>query len=276
MGNCLITQLKGSVSNENLQPYGTIKIGCIKTGSPSKNAQEMGIFAIGQTITVNGNGYFALTYEGLDDPSSRLTSYTIPSVQASPLLLYFKNDNYDIFITGRYDTSNIRYLRITKETSEQTIFSLDVDELKYVTGLQNLKASNQNKVSGNLSSLAKTTIQEITINNSSCTGRLMDLGVCTSLTILLLNRLDEKDDIVDFVLAQIENGRATCTSLSIYRPSYFSTFGGNNMEGISSFATLSWTSSSHIVLEGTDTVYIKGTPTAEEEAAWAEKTVIEV
>lgn len=277
MGNCLITQLKGSVNNSNLQPYGTVKVGCVETSSPSSDAQTLGIFAPNQTITVNGDGYFALTYEGLDDPSSRLTTYTIPLSQSSIMYLYFKNDNYNIFITGRYDTDwSFRYLNITKETSLQTIFSLDVDEFKYIYDFETLKASNQAKVYGHLSSLAKPHIKEISINGSTCVGSLMDLASCTSLATLLLNRLTQKDDIINFVAAQIVNGRETCTGISVYKPGTFSVFGGNAMNELSGFSTLSWTSSSHIVVEGSGYVYAKGA-SAEEIAEWeAEEKVVVV
>lgn len=268
MGNCLITKLKGSVDNVNLQPYGTVKVSCLKTTAPSQTAQTLIIYAKGQTITVNGNGYFALTYAGLDDPASRLTSYTLPESQSDVLYLYFKNDDYNIFITGRYDdTYSFRYLNMTPSTYEQTIFAFNIDELAYVDDFQRLRGSNQTKISGHLSSMAKPSLMEITVNSSSCVGSLMDFAVCTNIVILHLNKQSEKSDIADFVAAQVGHGRSTCDGIGFHNPGLFCTFGGNPLTNLTSFAELSWTSASHIVLEGSGYIYCKGA-SAEEIAEW--------
>lgn len=80
-------------------------------------------------MRVNKGGYFALTFAGLDDPASRLTEIDLSSEEKN---LYFANGEYDIFI-GKKNTLRTLYVQ-----QNNTLFSQNLENLKYCKGLYNL------------------------------------------------------------------------------------------------------------------------------------------
>ncbi len=106
MGNLVKVQFNGILDGHRLQPFGTMKLSVLKIESPSSSTQWLSLEGNGHIITVNKGGYFALSYDGLSDPSARLTSYTIQG--SNVVTLFFKNDNYDIFISNKYNNTTFK------------------------------------------------------------------------------------------------------------------------------------------------------------------------
>jgi hypothetical protein len=103
MGNCLVTKLKGVVDNPNLPKLGEMTLtatyysGTIDWGNcclELTNTQDC-------VISISGDGYFVLdNFEDLDNPSARLTTYTLPANTRKGM--FFSNGNYKVKISNKY------------------------------------------------------------------------------------------------------------------------------------------------------------------------------
>lgn len=282
---CIVNKLNGTLPNGSLPRLGCVRIHAVKLDSvPHSNCVRMTISANGQTISVTGNGYFSTTYEGLIDPASRMTSVTISGTGIKTY--YFVNDDYDVFITGKY--SELAKIGLGTGSTVYNLYTLlhvDTEEFKYDSGLELFAASYNSNISGKASDIIHDGITDIQLIDTKVVAMLSDFSDCILLNTLHLPSVVEKDEIYDFVTSQVNAGRTTCSSLSIKNIQNAATFRGMEItceENTSSFLT--WDTSSKITLymqastiADCTRIYAYGA-TAEEIAAWeqAGKTVVVV
>lgn len=271
MANCIITKFNSVAGNQRLQPLGTMKISVSEIESPSASSQALGLEGNGHTVTVNADGYFALSYAGLSDPSSRLTSYTLSG--SSAVTLYFKNGNYDIFISGKYNNTSLKTVMFPTNTD---VFSVDVDEFAYCDAPFKYDFEGCKHASGNVRSLIKGNLYTIFTNNTNIVSApILEFGkVCVRIANLVLDDNTEKSDIIDFVDAQKAINRTTNTSgIRVKNIGRMSTF-NNQSFTFDGDSYIKW-DATKIWIEATDKVVAYGASAAEI-AAWeqAGKTVV--
>ena len=283
MGNCIITKFNGSYDRV-LPKFGDVIIHAKKLQDvPNYSSVCLQVSANGQTVRVTGDGYFSETYEGLDDPALRLTTITLSDTSLKAL--YFKNDDYDILISGKYGAIEKISMSV-RSGSYPSIFNFDIEEFKYDSALNSFLAYFVQGLTGNVSDLVRSGLTEINIVGTQISGKLTDFSDCVSITTLSLAETLVKDEIMDFVTRQVELERTTCSRITTQNIKNFAVFRGVTLEYASSVnGCMSWDTASKVTIGlGNNTslsncpkIYAYGA-TAEEIAAWeqAGKTVVVV
>ena len=286
MENCLITQLKGVVQNDNLTKLGTIKLHVTPKTITNELQQRLTVRAINGTIDVilPGPYYFGDTVADISTNTD--TQY---SSSGSAPTKYFKNAEYSIVIDPKY---NLRWLKIANVAN--SIISVDIADLKYCTSLEELQLdgsdsrgdiaalssiTNLNELSigdtqitGDISSLSGLNLEVLLINTQGIsgnisalanmtnlttlslgqyiTGDIASLGKCTKLETAYLGNTTIGGTVESFVNGQCtaaQNPRtATQTPLHIDALLLKATFGGNNYN--ESVSYLSWESATEIAV----------------------------
>ena len=97
--DCLVKKLRRSVANDSLNKLGVLKLNVHHyDGTLSSGYQyELTVKTNADVkVSVDGDGYFTVDNNELNNPSARKTEYTITT--RGQKLFYFKNDNYNIEI----------------------------------------------------------------------------------------------------------------------------------------------------------------------------------
>lgn len=166
---CLITKLKGVVSDSTLPVLGRMYISVSQQDSPDKNSQKLVITSSeSQTISVEG-GQANLTLN--EDMATELTN----SIELTPNVettVYCKNGNYRIIIPNKY-----AIIRIGKfeSTIGGTALSLNIDDFKYANNFKGLYLDKASGVYGNLSSMKGKPINILSPLNN-VTVKISDLN----------------------------------------------------------------------------------------------------
>lgn len=250
MGNCLKTQLKDAVVNQSLQRINEFKFTVLRQSeNPRLMLEIRGINSL--PIRCTNEGYFATTEEGLLNPESRLTSYTVPANTTQ--VLYFSNTNYYVFIDNKFD---IRTLNIqTVNGSLANNIELDIIEYKYLVDLEKISVPSSCKgdmsflsnfvnlqvinlygediygvynpsncicswiniggnITGNISNFSNIYLSRLAISSSRFSGQLDSLG-----TSIYLNTLYTAPDIIGSIeslaASMVTNGRTSGSLLII-------------------------------------------------------------
>lgn len=140
--NCLVTTLKGKVSNDSLLKRGEFVIKNVYSASGITET-KCAIDFNNCTVRVNNGGYFATSYAGLNNQAQRLTEKTIDAETR----LYFSNGDYDIFIGNK---SNLTEIFLPDNTPLKLI---DLSLLKYCSSLNQLQAKG-GSIEGDISNLS--------------------------------------------------------------------------------------------------------------------------
>lgn len=189
--NCIKTTLLASTNNGNLPKLGELIIQA-KILSQVNNASIQQGFSITTyspvVISVDGDGYFATTLAGLDNPSSRMTEYTTQT--NTPLQLYFKNDTYNVHISNKYE---LRALTFNGQSLvNRSLFTMDFSGLKYATQVLIIRCQ---AVEGeaDLSVFSNHLVQkEIALSLSKLSGNLSELPQVNTLDTITLVAPDNK------------------------------------------------------------------------------------
>lgn len=268
--NCLIKKLPVSFDDPSLVEVGELVFPVRSIADFGKNNSKFRFWSANSemTISTDGDGYFALSYEGLDAPASRLTSYNVPA-SSDGTSLFLKNGDYNIHIKSKYVLTNILLsgnspyanplnIVLRNLTYMPALVSIVVpdaygtlEDLKSVTTLQVLRIKTptdaDSHVSGKLSDLADLLeLQEIVISRcNSITGELSQLGSLVNLTTIKLAQNSGYDSLISgtiesFVAAQRLAGRTTESGISCVFNHTNITFNGSLVSS-SSVKTLSWT-----------------------------------
>lgn len=279
MGNCTITKFNGVLNDDTLPVFNHIVIHAKKLSNLNHNSEfRMRLVGNGITVTVTGEGYFSDNYSGLEPATPHLTTYTIPDSNVH--WFYFKNDNYDIHITGKYgglDTFKVQ----PSSASRNSLFNADLSEFKYDDSLTAIDIGRH--ITGNASDVAKQGVVTVSLMFGNLTASLSDFNGCLSIQELDLPSKANKDEILDFVSSQVNSGRTDCSDLRLYNLKNFAVLSGVSLDySASDDAHISWDTASKVIaylgastIENCPKIYAYGA-TAEEIATWeqAGKTVV--
>lgn len=166
MENCLKTQLKAVVNNDNLPIFGAviIKINEIPSGS-SKSRTIVLKFTEDTKVKVKGSGYIQTSQALLDsDPKTELI---IPANLPS----YIQSTNIDmtLIVENKYNMSLIQFVN----TGNGNTCSINIDELQNSEDLYYLEAI-KSLCYGNIKSLKSTNITQLQVGDSQITGSIED------------------------------------------------------------------------------------------------------
>lgn len=238
MKNCLKTKLKGVVNDNNLRKLGEWIIPVVKLGTVSYPSNQQSISVAFNAsvetpvlITVDGDGYFATSLEGLT-PEDGLTELLI--TDDSQKALYFANENYNIHISNKYLVT--RFLINGQNASNRSIIVPNLDELEYspltqirfnyVNGTLNLASLSKNTtmlniegvasgITGDLDNLSTlTTLQYITLNSVPIVGNLSSLSALTGVKDLWIKNTDIEGNISSLTMPNLRNLQLENTRVS--------------------------------------------------------------
>lgn len=183
--DCLVTKLKGVVSDTNLLPLGAMILHVSKQEDDSNNQMfELHIQTTeAQEIKVI-NGDSNLT---LDSTMSSGWKNQFAVNSGYDNVFYCKNGNYDLLITNKYAIT-----RLGKRDSnvDSRAISFDIDSLKYSKDLECIAQKPLVNLSGALSSLEGKTFGFLYLSGSEVTGdinTLNNIGVKTIDGICVIN-----------------------------------------------------------------------------------------
>lgn len=177
--DCLVTKLKASVDNNDLFKLGEFKIKNVYSASGITETNCAIDFKT-CTVRTNKGGYFATSFAGLNEPSSRLTELTVINEQR----LYFSNGDYDIIIGDKYniyelympdnyplkrvDLADLKYCTKLWNVSARNAAQGDIANFSGCTQLGALVLSNNNEVYGDIAAFANKPIFNLQLRN--CIG----------------------------------------------------------------------------------------------------------
>lgn len=240
MENCLTTQLKGTVQNDNLLKIGDMVVQVKKSLDANVETSIKIAFNVESTITPRGNGLIGLSAGNLSS-----NPVTIPANTETQVFL--SNDDYDIVISNKY---NIIRLEAGRDNNSICVF--DLAELKYCSllslrltgnhiGSFNDVTTNQlyinsntvhgnvnlftvghtptgvgkyfvlagENIEGNIGKIANATDYVFNVTASKITGDISQLAICSSATNIAVAYSDvygTVESVVDVIKEQKDTG----------------------------------------------------------------------
>ena len=178
MNKCLVTKLKGSVSNNNLLKIGEMRMRIAKVENPTDATQSFGI-NINKPVTfkIVGDGYF--------------TDKTLVENKGKTITLdgnngvWVSNDDVEIAILDKYSINsiNVNYPGQTSTSYGSNLY-LDLSYLKYSTALTYLDM-HSTQVTGDIANLKNlTALTYMDVQNTQVTGDIANLKNLTALTYI--------------------------------------------------------------------------------------------
>lgn len=210
--NCLKTQLKGVVSDNNLPVLGMIKIK-VKVESDSI-APRLAAYGVNDLLEIT------LFDDGVTFSSAIGQSVVIDSKHAKISKTYgsklylsgaSENDWINVGYSPKYDITNIG----------RNSDGINLADLSYIDGLTVLTPKTNSLTFGKLDYLSRcSNLTTIDLSGNTLSGNIAALGTLTNLQTLGLSisHSDYSGNFSDFVAAQKANGRTSCDSLVLYSP----------------------------------------------------------
>ena len=220
MGNCLETQLKERVNNDNLILFKAAKF--ITAAKTIGSSDKIEINNNNACIVKAMNGSFSTSVGGAQETSKNYDA-------SQNITLYGSPSGSTLNITEKYGLNIFR-------CSASTVMSVDLDEFKYCTSLTDFRVNNANgsisavsnltsltrlelggaNLNGNLSSLSSLTnltiLQLGPMAVCYVTGNIASLGNLTKLTRLSVRSREIEGNIESLVAGFVHNGKSTNTS----------------------------------------------------------------
>lgn len=288
---CLVTRLKAAIQNDELPLFNTIKLRAVATPTTISTITdvyklEIGTNDDGVTIKVDGDGYFAETYENLSDPNMRYTEmYLVNTTNRKKL--YFHNSNYNVYIQDANNLNSI-YLYATGTgitNVKRTLLELDLNEFRNISGLKQCSLSYSNSY-GDISNIPST-VTNFSCASTTITGDISSLAnkcIFDGSKRFIIYSTGITGSVEDFVNGQVSLGsientisaRGLLSQLSFGSVKYMNYGNVLYWAGVERiFVGESKTSQNPTNFDICETIYAKGA-TAEEIAQWEEdgKTVV--
>lgn len=182
MGQCLITKLKGTVSNNTLLKVGELRINFSATGS----SRKMQIRFTSDVTLVCTGGFF--TDESLSVKNG--TTYTCKQDKIETI--YVSNGSgYISCLNGKYKCSLINI--------SGSCYFIDTDDLKFDSDLLYVSLGNNSLSTGDLSSLCLARVIDLEVSKTNIYGDISAIANCKNLnTASLYNSPNIKGDIAVF------------------------------------------------------------------------------
>ena len=157
MGNCLKTQLKGTIDNELLPKIGEIVVEVEEYESIPDDGQIK--LETTDSAYVTGNG--AISKVSQEDAEQS----AVKSIDSSNDLIYLKNGNYSLHLTSKYNAITIFSVSNTNRVK------FDISALKYCSRLKNCNVNSNTSVTGDVKDLPEGMVAtSFQYNNSNITG----------------------------------------------------------------------------------------------------------
>ena len=168
MENCLKTQLKESVSNDNLQRLGMLRLN-VKVGVLENDQQRQLLLRVSEPckgICRNGVAYLATVK--LQDPYQQEIN-----IQQGSSMVYLKNQDFCFDISNKMAINGF-------STENQSLFTslieFNLEDFKYVLNLDVLILKNSN-VKGTINSLGLLILLNVlNLLNTTCPGEITTLA----------------------------------------------------------------------------------------------------
>lgn len=194
MGTCLVTKLKGSISDSSLKKVGEmrIKLGVSKTANKQTRGLSM-MFSKNVELKIIGDGYF--TDETITENKGKTYSAT---AWGNGHIVYISNNSVELSISDKYSIVSISTYDGYK--NQWSVFnpkeiSFDIEDLRYSSSLESLKLRGTSTY-GDLSSLANnTSLKYIDLQDTSIKGDIANLKNNANMTHLFLTGKDFYGDI---------------------------------------------------------------------------------
>lgn len=220
MGNCLVTKLRGNVSNDNLPSLGSF----IFDAYAGNNSCTIGIVGLSESTTVKilGNGVFT-------DTNSKTKTVTFPSdgtevemsfTLAEDCKIEIMNISYDkkinFIYNGNYDISNaVKFRPFQKiyKSGGSAVFNLD--DIEYPSTITQLFCMDS-KVIGDLSKFQGINISTyFSVWNNNITGDIINLANMVSTQTIQCGYSSIYGIVEDLLLALKNNGKTGTFSFSV-------------------------------------------------------------
>lgn len=277
MGNCLKTQLKGNVYNDNLPYFNSIQL-FTKTLSNSEiqdaTVQQRLVLKTNNTITIKSTGDFSTSFAGITTDPIRTITITSSDDEVS---LYFSNSNYTVQILN---ADNLTFLSATGKTfGKPNLFSFSFSNLINAVNLNKLYLGYNTNVSGDLSQLLDLNLSEFKVRG--CANIIGDISnICKdSLTFAQIGGTGISGSYENVVATFIENGRITQNCIIDDGLSLL-TFNGSvqiTTGTLYDASNVTYVNASKIaVIRDNSYVYTKGYTQEEAETAFAGKQIVRV
>lgn len=195
VNDCLVTKLKATVNNSNLEKLGILDFKAIKLDSVITNTQQkLEIHSVGDfTLRVSSPGQFVLNdTANFNIPSACYTELVLNTANANSTsggerihVIYFANENYGINIIDKHNVVGIK----VQELSNNTVFQFDCNRFFTYPHLNLAEFGiSLNKLGGSIDRLLNTDITKVKVRfgGQLTTGGFDNLSGSTSLTNLFL------------------------------------------------------------------------------------------
>lgn len=158
MGNCLVTQLNGVVSNDNLVKLGSFRFKISKSASPGNYAYTIAIAnhkAMSLKV-VKGNGHIGFTNDDITHDTLEIGANVYKGV-------YFENEDFEVEVTEKYTIEKVTVPSIYSATN----VGCNLDDIAETASTVLV---NGKKWSGNIEKL--TNVSVLSISNSEISGNI--------------------------------------------------------------------------------------------------------
>lgn len=206
MSECLVTKLKSSVNDRELQPLGGIVLNVLFEGSYTENSYiRMAASSQDNPIKIrcNGNGYFraSATSEAQKDTEGYTGQTGYVYYYSGNLGSIFPSKgNYDIYIDNKYELSGLSFnggnvgtikipmtlkeiaayspnLTVLDLTNVASIKDSELSDLKGLTKLTTLILRGKKMVGGDLSAVSSLKLTRLELGGTNVYGKVESLGV---------------------------------------------------------------------------------------------------
>lgn len=190
MENCLVTKLKASVNNPDLDKLGYLRIARVHLENETQDMATIQVnrrIQLGETITfeIDGDGYFMDTYGGASIGKTKVVAYG-----QMPATFYSSNGNYNIFVTQNVDFSA---LGIGNTLDISKLYYTDATKVGYQGMYGQISTLNVNKIK-----------QLIAVSNTNIKGTFEDFVNLTGLTLFdLRGTVIQAGDLKKCVFTQL-------------------------------------------------------------------------
>lgn len=185
MGTCLVTKLKGIISDSSLKKVGEMRIKFDVSKTANKQTRGLSVmFSKDVKLEIIGDGYF--TDETITENKGKTYSAT---AWGSGHMVYISNNSVELSISDKYSVVSISTYDGYENkwsTFNPKEISFDIEDLRYSSLLESLKLRGTS-VYGDLSSLAtNTSLKYLDLQMTGVKGDIANLKNKANMTHLFL------------------------------------------------------------------------------------------
>ena len=189
MANCLVTKLKSVVNNDNLPKFGCLYF-------KAKTLASAGNYSYFLKLETNDEVTISIKEEGYqfrrEDSQTSVRSYTLRSSMGI-VDFKFENGDYTVEVTNKYSITKIYFGYATD--IENKLLNVNIDELKFNSGLTELSLWNSVDTDGSLSSLEGKNLTTLDLSKSKVIGNITSIASMKGLTSLNISNTEINGDI---------------------------------------------------------------------------------